>query len=296
MVIMKIGYPCINRSIGCSGAKRFMLKNYSKERFLETTRNNIDCLEQMLVYNLDHDLLFFRVSSDLIPFASHPVCDVDWRTYFATDFERIGELIHKHEMRISMHPDQFILINSPKEEVFQRSAAELTYHTQLMESLGLNTTHKIQIHVGGVYEDKQKSMERFASRFKQLPKVVQGRLAIENDDVSYDLADCLVLSKQLSMPVIFDVFHHSVKNRGEGLVEALHLAAETWDVKRDGVLMVDYSSQAVDERVGKHAESIDADDFGAYLDAADGIDMDVMLEIKDKEASALVARKLMRQT
>jgi UV DNA damage endonuclease len=53
--------------------------------------------------------------------------------------------------------------------------------------------------------------------------------------------------------------------------------------------MVDYSSQQKGARLGKHAESIDVADFQLFLKAAHKISCDVMLEIKDKEKSALKA-------
>jgi UV DNA damage endonuclease len=108
---MKIGYPCINRTIGCSANRTFRLKSYSEERLIETVENNLDCLLNILKFNVEHNILFFRITSDLVPFASHPICQFPWQRFFRDKFRKIGDLIRTHGIRISMHPDQFTLIN-----------------------------------------------------------------------------------------------------------------------------------------------------------------------------------------
>jgi len=117
-----------------------------------------------------HKILFFRITSDIVPFASHSICRFDWQKHFEKQFEAIGNFIRKHEMRISMHPNQFILINSIDKKILERSVRELTYHTEILDLMGLDTSAKIQIHVGGVYGDKKRSKQRFISRFEKLRK------------------------------------------------------------------------------------------------------------------------------
>ncbi|MDY6973214.1 MAG: UV DNA damage repair endonuclease UvsE [Thermodesulfobacteriota bacterium] len=288
---MRIGYPCINRTINCRANRTFRLKSYSETRLIETVQQNIDCLLEMLRFNVSNDIMFFRITSDLIPFASHSINRFDWQTFFSNQFKQIGHFINESSVRISMHPDQFIIINSPDKDVYKRSLAELVYHAQVLDVMGLDTTAKIQVHIGGVYRDKVASMKRFACRFKGLPESVRRRLVIENDDRLYTLYDCISLNKVTGIPVLLDTFHHRVNCSGETEVEALKAVKATWR-DQDGLPMIDYSSQKPKARKGNHAETIDLNNFRVFLENSRPFDFDVMLEIKDKEISALKAVQL----
>ena len=289
---MKLGYPCINRSIGCTTNLTFRLASYSEENLLEKVEKNLNCLAKILEYNVKNGLLFFRISSDLVPFASHPICRVDWAKHFEKKFKQIGSYIKKYKIRISMHPDQFVLINSPRKIVVQRSIKELEYHCRVLDLMELDATAKVQIHVGGVYGDKEKSIERFINEYKSLPVIIKKRLVIENDHISYSLKDCISINKRIKISVLFDSFHHQCLNHGESIKEAIKMTQATWQ-KKDGLLMVDYSSQKPKKRKGTHAEHINIKQFEQFIKTTKGLNFDLMLEIKDKERSALKAIKVL---
>lgn len=288
MFDMKIGYPCINNSIGCTANSTFRLSSYSEQLLKEKIKNNLDCLLKILKYNKNKGILFFRISSDIIPFASHPICIFEWQKYFNKEFSDLGEYITKNNMRISMHPDQFVLLNSPKPEVVERSIAELEYHCEVLDLMGLDNTAKVQIHIGGAYGDKKIAVERFVMNYDRLPKQIKKRLVIENDDRIYTLADCMQTSKITGIPVLFDFFHHACLSNGERISDAVKTASKTWK-KDDGILMTDYSSQEPKKRKGTHAKRIDLKDFSRVLSESKETDFDIMLEIKDKEKSAIRA-------
>ncbi|MDR3647396.1 MAG: UV DNA damage repair endonuclease UvsE [Candidatus Babeliales bacterium] len=285
---MKIGYPCINNSIEQKPNKTFRLNSYSKELFKETVESNLKGLYKILEYNYEHGLLFLRISSDTIPFASHPVLNVDWIEEFKETLQTIGNFIKKNNFRISMHPDQFIVLNSPTESVVKNSIAELKYHANFLDSLGLDNTAKIQIHVGGVYGNKQEAIERFVEVYNRLDPIIKKRLVIENDDKSYSLSDVYKIYTKCGIPIIFDTLHQTCFNNGEDFLEALKIAFSTWKIE-DGIPMIDYSNQAESSRVGKHSQSIDLKDFENFITITKALDFDIMLEIKDKEISSLKA-------
>jgi len=290
---MRLGYPCINLSLSCRSSKTFRLASFSEERFRSTVIENLSCLSAILSLNAAFGLLFFRITSDLVPFASHPVNTVPWQDEFRKEFGEIGSFIKKNRMRVSMHPDQFVVLNSRDEGIFGRSLAELVYHADVLDLLCTGRDAKIQIHIGGVYGDKAASIERFIERTRGLPPGVAKRLVIENDERLYTLRDCLNVHKKTGLPVVLDVFHHSWNHNGESMREALLLAEKTWR-KQDGPLIIDYSSQEKGRRPGTHAQTIDIRHFTSFLGQAVGRNCDIMLEIKDKDRSALRALQLLR--
>ncbi|MCB2409675.1 UV DNA damage repair endonuclease UvsE [Hymenobacter lucidus] len=292
---MKIGYPCVNESLDCTSGATFRLASYSDERVELAVAANLQCLQRILEYNVTNGLRFFRIGSSIVPFGSHPINTFPWQTRFAAEFQAIGDYVKAQQMRISFHPDQFVVLNSPSTDIVQRSIAELVYQGSMLDLMGLDSTAKLQIHVGGLYGDRDLAISRFIATYQELPEAVRRRLVIENDDRLFSLRDCLRVHEAVGIPILFDNFHHECLNHGEPMAEALRLAAGTWHPERDGVLMMDYSSQQLGERKGKHTSTLEEDLFREFLTHLHGLDVDIMLEIKDKEASACRAVSVLRE-
>jgi len=255
--------------------------------------SNLACLEAILACNRARGFLYFRISSDLIPFASHPVCSVDWRSQFCADFRAVGRRIREAGMRIAMHPDQFTLLNSPNPEIRTRSVAELAYHAQVLDALELSPEAKIQIHIGGVYGDRESAKDRFVETYRHLPEAIRRRLVIENDDRQYPLFEAIDIHGRCGVPVLLDVLHDQILTSGWSLSEALRRAGKSWG-PCDGLPLLDYSQQRPGARSGAHIEHLRAAPFRAFLRESAGFDFDLMLEIKDKERSAALALQCAR--
>jgi UV DNA damage endonuclease len=298
---MRIGYPCINLTIKNQYSSTFRLKSYSEKRFNETVKNNLNHLLSVLNFNKKNNIYFFRISSDIIPFASHPVCDINWSDTFKEKLEEIGDFIIKNNIRVSMHPDQFVILNSKSEDIVKNSIRELQYHCKLLDSMRLPTSAKIQIHGGGVYGEKEKAKKVFSNNFNNLlEESLKKRLVIENDDRSYSIQDCLDINSETGIPIVFDTFHHECLNYGETFQQSLSSFIESWKYTTDGNPILDYSSQNIGERKGKHAKTLNKNHFiHMYTELKNTIkenqvDLDIMLEIKDKEKSALLALKMVQ--
>ncbi len=172
----------------------------------------------------------FRIMSPLFPRMTHPQVGYELADLPAGEdirhlLEGIRNFAGGHDIRLSFHPDQFVVLSSPHPHVVANSVRELTYQAWLGKTLGADL---INIHAGGVYGDKLSALERFRQVFSDLPDAVRNRLTLENDDVSYTVRDLLPLCQKLSIPLVYDVHHHRCNPDGLSQEEATELTGEIW--------------------------------------------------------------------
>jgi UV DNA damage endonuclease len=285
--LIRLGYACINTKLDAPN-RTCRLKNATPEKILELASANVEALQPIFAWNAAHGIEVFRITSDLIPFGSHPINTVSWWRILKPQFARLGDFIASKGLRVSMHPGQFTILNSPRREVVANSVKELEYHTAVLDALGVDNTHKIVIHLGGIYQDKRESLSRFIDNCKRLDSRIRARLVIENDERCYTVADALGAAKAIGVPVVFDVFHHIWNPALEVLPvrSIIELAAETWR-KRDGRVKIHYSNQWPGGPAGAHSKSINVGKFLRFYDTIDDLELDIMLEVKDKQQSVL---------
>ncbi|GAB6182371.1 UV DNA damage repair endonuclease UvsE [Thermodesulfovibrio hydrogeniphilus] len=286
---IRIGYVSTRRFTGCKANKTIRLSSLDK-KFYHITQENLNCLLETLKWNVLNEIFFFRISSHTIPFASHPMNKFNWKKDFRGILREIGAFIKNNKIRVSMHPGQFVVINSANKAVFENSVRELIYHSELLEEMELDIEHKIQIHVGGVYGDKIKSIKRFIKNYKFLPENLRDRLVIENDDRLFSLDECLVIHEATGIPIVFDTFHYNCNSGKLDFDSALDNAMLTW---KDMPPMIDFSNGDVSKCV--HGESIDEKDLREFIGKLYNKEADIMLEVRDKEISALSAVKILRE-
>ena len=276
---MRVGYACIHTGLP-SPARTMRLANATPERLREVTAANLDALAEILRWNREHDVRVFRVSSNTIPFGSHPVNSTRWWDEFAERLAEVGELMDG--MSISTHPGQYTVLGSARPEVVDASLAELEYQARLLRSFGLDASHKLVIHLSG-------TPERFLAGVERLSDAARERLVVENDE-RFSLEDVL----PLGLPVVFDAFHHELRPSLPELdLRALVLhARETWSTRQE----VHFSTQEPGKRPGAHSATLDCDAFSEFASAVGDLDLDCVLEVKDKEQSALAARDILNRT
>lgn len=285
---MSIGYACHALCVPNTTIQKCLIKNADEKRLHELIGGNIAALEKMVDYNIQNNIRLFRISSDIIPFASSPVCTIPWALTHGEALAKIGEKIRQSGMRVSMHPGQYTVLNSSSEKTQESAARELLYHAQLLNSLQADDTSKIVLHVGGAYGDKPAALHRFCQQYHRLDSRIKARLVIENDDTIYNIQEVLELGTRLSIPVVFDNLHHYTNPAGDAMDEAgwIRECAKTWR-KQDGRQKIHYSQQDPCKKPGAHAKSIAIDAFMQFYKSLGEDKPDIMLEVKDKNLSAI---------
>jgi UV DNA damage endonuclease len=284
---MKIGYACIPLTTNARTNRRLMLKNFSEKMFLEVLEQNLIDLRLILENNEKFNIKLFRISSDIIPLGSHHINEVIWDTYYQKELSEIGEYIKECGMRVSMHPGQYTVLNAEKEDIVAKAIKDLEYHARFLDSLGVDVSNKIILHIGGAYGDKDAAMNRFIENFKRLPVYVKNRLVIENDDRIFNIEDLLFVSSKINIPVIFDNLHHECNHEIDTPIkEIMNKVAKTWSVK-DGNIKVHYSQQNLQKHIGAHSISITVKKFLEYYGEIKEFNLDIMMEVKDKDISAI---------
>jgi UV DNA damage endonuclease len=285
---LRLGYACLNTRFG-SPARTTRLAKATPERLRELLAANLDMLEAILRWNVAHDIRVFRVSSNTVPLASHPRASYPWRVALAERFAELGDLMRGAGMRLSTHPGPYTVPASADEAIAAAAVRELDYHGELMSAFGLDRSHKIVLHLGGGAGDRRAWLHRFRHALERLSAEARSRLVIENDE-RWSLEDVLAAASNVSVPVVFDAFHHEVHPSltGLGVRELVELAGETWR-EADGRQEVHFSTQAPGRRAGAHADTLDLRRFRRFAEQVDDLPLDCVLEVKDKEQSVLRA-------
>ena len=193
--------------------------------------SNALALQAALLYCAGHQIGCFRINSQVLPLKTHPQLGYDLHHLpegkeIIRAFEQCKTIAAQHGLRTVFHPDQFILLSSPHEEVTLRSIADLDYQAEVSQWIGADV---INIHGGGAYGNKDEALKRVASNVKRLSKDVRSRLTFENDDTTYTPQDLLPLCQSLKIPLVYDVHHHRCLKDGLSIEQATQAALATWD-------------------------------------------------------------------
>ncbi len=282
---INVGYACLTFGVQGAAMKTCRLESASAGRLAALAAQNLNALEKMIEYNADNDIRLFRISSELVPFGSHPDVLFEWQYAFASRLSEIGRLVKDSSMRVSMHPGQYTVLNSTKPGVVQRSIDDLNYHARVLSGLRTDFSHKIVLHIGGVSGNKAEAIKRFCTHFAYLDDAVKRRLVIENDDRHFNIAEVLETGVKLGIPVVFDSLHHEINGCGaESTYEWIRLCRDTWR-ENDGRQKLHYSQQDEAKRAGAHSRTVRVRSFLEF--AGPLSDIDIMLEVKDKNLSAM---------
>ncbi|GAB6099328.1 UV DNA damage repair endonuclease UvsE [Halanaerocella petrolearia] len=298
---MELGYACLNCSLEDCKPNRRTTVGYLKKldsegqlaKLNSLLRENLTNTLRILKFNIAHNVNLYRLSSDIVPLATHPITkDWDYITTGKEQFIEIGEFIKSNNLRVSMHPGQYTVLNSNKEDVVDRAIADLEYHSQVLQAMKLDTKHKLILHIGGVYGDKESAIARFKENFNRLSSDVKKRLVIENDDKSYQATELLKIAQDLNIPMVFDIHHFNCNHSSdEELEELIPDIFATWEDEKP---KMHFSSPKSEDKYASHADNINAHDFKKFIDLVTDItdkDFDIMLECKNKDKALFKLRE-----
>lgn len=293
-MLVRLGYVAMSMNLQNASPSKTMtfaqfLKQKDKEaaiRKLELiSKTNINNCLRLLKHNKAHDISFFRLSSKLIPLANHEeLKDWNFMKPLKEELHQLGEFAFKNNMRIDFHPDHFVILNSVDEELLKSSVKTLKMHYQLLKAMKINPEHRCVLHVGGGYDDKEKSLEQLVENFSSVPSPIQKMLMFENDDTTFTFDETLFACEKLGVPIVFDYHHHLVNHVNELWTENWGRAVNTWTVSELPMKM--HISSARDEKdIRAHADYVDSAMFLTFLNEIYGSvkQIDCMIEAKQKD-------------
>ncbi|MGN1400479.1 MAG: UV DNA damage repair endonuclease UvsE [Bacillus sp. (in: firmicutes)] len=295
-MLIRFGYVSTAVSLwDSSPAKTMTFKRYEQldkdertGKLHNVTRRNLQNTMRMLLYNAAHEIFVYRLSSSIVPLATHPDVLWDFVTPFKQQWNEIGDFIKACNMRVSFHPNQFTLFTSPRAEITANSVRDLEFHYRMLTAMGVEDTSYMNIHVGGAYGDKQLSIERFHENIRQLPEPIKERLTLENDDKTYTATETLEVCSKQNIPLVFDFHHHLANECETGLSELLPYIFSTWE--RTGLPpKIHISSPKSDKAFRSHADYVDPVFLQPLLEELKVVnkDVDFMVEAKSKDIALL---------
>jgi UV DNA damage endonuclease len=210
-------------------------------------------------------------------------------------------------MRLTLHPAHYVQLNSSDATQVARAHQELLAAGRLLDALGTGREAVIVVHVGSARGDAAAGRERFVASLEQLPSPVRSRLAVENDDRAYSLADLLWIHRRTGLRLVFDALHHRCLDPAHmPVVDALAAALATWPA--DEQPKIHFSSPRTELRrdpaagrlvappPNQHSDFIHPWEFIDLLAGAIGRGLrpfDIMLEAKAKELAVMQLRRQM---
>lgn len=265
------------------------LDNQNREEKLHyLTKHNLNNTIRILYYNIAHGIDIYRMSSSLVPLATHPEVNWDFVTPFKDLFKEIGCLVQKNNLRVSFHPNQFTLFTSPQDHITSNAIIDMTYHYDMLKAMGLHQDATINIHIGGAYGNKLKAISQFHTNFAKLDNVIRMQTTLENDDKTYTAEETLRVCEEQGIPFVFDFHHHWANSGDTDFTDLLPRIFATWE-GTGKVPKFHLSSPKSDKLIRAHADYVNINFALPFIKAlrAYGKSADIMIEAKAKDKAAL---------
>ncbi len=254
----------------------------------EIVLSNAENLLLAVNYCAAHGIGSFRINSQIFPVYTHPTEGyrlelLPNRKEILEELEKVRAFCREHNIRLTFHPDQFVVLNSPDPDVVARSIQDLEYHAL---AAGLVGADVINIHGGGGYGDKPSALARFAENFHKLSPEARALLTVENDDKVYTPSELLPLCAELGIPLVYDVHHHRCLPDALTVESATEQALASWN--REPLFHVSSPKDGwKGPKPEQHADFIDPEDLPECWKKIHPLTIEVEAKAKEAAVDAL---------
>ncbi len=290
---VRLGYVSISKALnGISASNTLTYTHYMKldselamKLIDKKIISNFENLEKIIKYNIKNNIHFYRMTSNLIPLATHQKVNFEYIRKYNKFYNKIGKLINDNNLRVDTHPDQYCVLNSTKSDIVNSSISILKFHKNMLKAFKIKNP-KMILHVGSSVFGKKNSMKRFINNFNTLDDEIKKMLIIENDDKIFNIIDVLDLCTKINVPMVLDYHHFMCNNSGECLKNYVEKIFNTWN-NDELVPKVHFSSpkNKTKKEFRSHHDYVDSDEFIKFIEDVKFLnrDFDIMIEAKMKD-------------
>ena len=290
---IRLGYACISKTLDITSSHTITYTNYEKtrnkeEKLIEITNKNLNNLEEILKYNIKNNIHFYRISSKIIPLATHPNIKINLLNIFKEKLEHIGNIIKENNLRVDIHLDEYCVLNSTNPNIANSTINRIKFYKNMLKTMNIESY--MILHIGSSAFGIEKSITRFINNFKKLDEESKNMIILENDDKVFKIEDVLKICKTLNIPMVLD-HHHYKCNRVEPLEQHIKEIIKTWKGKTPKMHI---SSKKNNKEFRSHHDYIDINDFIELTNISkkENTDIDIMIEAKQKDMALF---KLIRE-
>lgn len=304
---LRLGFPV--KVLGKPGLKSNDTRRWQQSPHL---RVSLAYVRDIFSYLRQRDITMYRLSSDLAPYLTHPEMP-QFRDQIAEcerEFKELGLIARSQHLRLSFHPSQYIILNSPDAKLTAQSVHDIESQAEMLDRMELGPEAVVVVHVGGTYSDRVAARDRWARTFeKKLSRRARGRLVLENDDISFSAADVLEIHRLCGVRLIFDYQHfwclnperlelrptveEFLRTWPQGVRPKLHFSSprtELREIKRRNRKTNKREIVLLPPLLTGHADYNNPFEFVTMMRQLDRLEFDVMLEAKAKDLALLRLR------
>jgi UV DNA damage endonuclease len=304
---LRLGFPV--KVLGKPGLKSNDARRWQQRPHL---RVSLAYARDIFAYLKQRNISMYRLSSDLAPYLTHPEMP-QFRNQIAEcarELEDLGSVARSQRLRLSFHPSQYIILNSPDAKLTTQSVHDIESQSEMLERMELGPEAVVVVHVGGTYGDRVAARERWARTFeKKLSERARNRLVLENDDISFSATDVLEIHRLCGVRLIFDHQHfwclnperlelrvtveQFLRTWPKGVRPKLHFSSprtELREIKRRNRKTHKREVVLLPPLLTGHADYNNPFEFVTMMRQLEDFEFDVMLEAKAKDLALLRLR------